>query len=253
MKDAYNGKLSFNVVTMAVADAHAKKELKDPLVVLQAKCGHYISWSSSKQVSGTTTVMLNEDAGWMDSRTGKAAGSLDMLGVLSHLAHIKIRGGFFKTSAETTRLSDLQILSSGKSWYPCCTLNNEVDMCAKKPTDWFSPQNLAFYCEGSLRKTIKVTNIFPRFARRTGGASITVVGQNFGLSGSEPIVRIGGRKCENTRYAASKQTETSRETLNNKNGNALLGAWDSATDSMKSMYPEHCWCVRLCVCVQVCR
>jgi hypothetical protein len=86
-----------------------------------------------------------------------------------------------------------------------------------------------FYCEGSLRQTIKVTRVYPRFARRTGGASITVEGQNFGLSGSEPIVRIGGRKCETTRFAASSHTTVDREHPNNKNGNALLGAWDDAT------------------------
>ena len=120
--------------------------------------------------------MLNEDAGWKDSRTGRAAGVMDVLGVLSHLSHIKIRGGFFKTSAETTRLSGVQLMASGKSWYPCCTLSNEVDLCQKKPTAWFNPSNLVFYCEGSLRKTIKVTKVYPRFARRTGGASITVEG-----------------------------------------------------------------------------
>jgi len=242
MKGAYNGKLYFSIVHMEVADAKAKKDLKDPLVVLQAKCGHYLWWAPSKMETGTTSVMLNEDAGWKDSRTGKAAGVLDMLGVLSHLDHIKIRGGFFKTSAETTRLVSVRLVAGGRSWFPCCTLTNEVDMCAKKPTDWFSPSNLVFYCEGSLRKTIKVTNIYPRFARRTGGASITVEGQNFGLSGSQPIVRIGGRKCETTRFTASSHTGAAgREKLNNKNGNALLTAFDDATDSMKSMYPEHCW------------
>jgi len=240
MKAAYNGKLSFNLVHMAVADAQAKKDLKQPLVVLQAACGHYLYWSPKSINGGATSVLLNEDAGWKDSRTGKAAGVLDMLGVLSHLSSIKIRGGFFK-SAETTRLGSVEVVPGGKSWYPCCTLTNEVDMCAKKPSDWFSPTNLNFYCEGSLRKTIKVTKVYPRFSRRTGGASITVVGQNFGLSGSEPIVRIGGRKCESSRYTPSSVSETPREVLNNKNGNALLNAWDTATDSMKSMYPEHCW------------
>jgi hypothetical protein len=237
---AYNGKLSFSVVSMAVMDARAKKDLKDPLVVLQATCGHYLYWTSTASKI-TMTVMLNEDAGWIDSRTGKEPGLHDMLGVLSHLQHIKIKGGFFKTSAEATRLGSVEIVPSGKIWYPCCTLTNDIDICAKKPTDWFSPSNLAFYCEGSQRKTIKVTNIYPRFSRRTGGALITVVGQNFGLSGSEPIVRVGGRKCENTRYASGSQTNTVREALNNKNGNALINAWNTATDSMKSMYPEHCW------------
>ena len=229
LKGAYNGKLSLSLVTMEVADARAAKDLHDPLVVLQATCGHYLYYTPSKVTSGVTTVMLNEDAGWKDSRTGKTAGSLDMLGVLSHLSQTKIRGGFFKTSAETTRLSSLTISAGGRSWFPCCTLTNEVDMCAKKPTDWFSPSNLVFYCEGSLRQTIKVTRVYPRFARRTGGASITVEGQNFGLSGSEPIVRIGGRQCETTRYAASSRTAVDREHPNNKNGNALLNAWDDAT------------------------
>ena len=243
LKAAYNGKLSFNIVHAYVPDWESKrnKDVKEPVVILQAKCGHYLYWASPNVGTGTTVVMLHEDDGWKDSRTGKAAGVMDMLGVLSHLSHIKIRGGYFKKTAEVTRLSSVQVTGGSRSWYPCCTLQNEIDMCRKKPTEWFSPSNLNFYCEGSLKKTIKVTRVYPRFARRSGGASITVTGQNFGLSGSQPIVRIGGRQCETTRFVASSQTDTGREALTNKDGNAMLTAWDSATDSMKSMYPEHCW------------
>lgn len=114
---AYNGKLSFSVVSMAVMDARAKKDLKDPLVVLQATCGHYLYWTSTASKT-TMTVMLNEDAGWIDSRTGKEPGLHDMLGVVSHLQHIKIRGVFFKTSAETTRLGSVEIVPSGKFGIP---------------------------------------------------------------------------------------------------------------------------------------
>ena len=44
MRAAYNGKLTFSIVQLSVADAKAKKDLKAPLVVLQAECWHYLWW-----------------------------------------------------------------------------------------------------------------------------------------------------------------------------------------------------------------
>jgi hypothetical protein len=40
----------------------------------------------------------------------------------------------------------------------------------------------------------------PRFARRTGGSTITVIGENFGISGTHPIVRVGGQACTRTQF-----------------------------------------------------
>ena len=100
-----------------------------------------------------------------------------------------------------------------------------------------------------------------------------MTGENFGLTGSEPIVRINGRQCQKTYFPASTYlnnldsrgmpmavnvmvnnldssgiaTYTSKgflaggSTLGNPAGNALVNAFNAASDSFKSMYPEH-WC-----------
>lgn len=41
--------------------------------------------------------------------------------------------------------------------------------------------------------------------RRTGGAVITVTGENFGLAGTEPIVRVDGQVCQKTWFPPSKK------------------------------------------------
>jgi hypothetical protein len=159
---------------------------------------------------------------------------------------------------------------SSQAWYPCCILGS-IDVCSQQPKGYGQPSNLAHYCEGSFRKQIKITRVEPRFARRTGGATITVTGENFGLTGSEPIVRISGRECQKTYYPASTYlnnldshgmpagvdnmannldstgvaTYTTKgflsagSTTGNPAGNALVNAYNAATDSFKSMYPEH--------------
>ena len=207
--------------------------------------------------SGDLSVMLNEDAGWIDSRTKSAPGAMDFLGVLSHLAAVKVRGGYY-AGAESTRLASVSI-TAGKAWYPCCTLDGTVDLCQKQPSSYYNPAGLKFYCEGHMYKPVKVTRVLPRFGRRTGGSIVTVIGENFGLAGSNPIVRINGRACQRTYYAPSVtrdeseyQTESANTYAltgtgdnvvgaNNAAGNALVNAYNSATDSMKQQYPEHCW------------
>ena len=119
-----------------------------------------------------------------------------------------------------------------------------------------------------MYKPVKVTRVLPRFGRRTGGSIVTVIGENFGLSGSNPIVRINGRACQRTYYAPSTTIDQSMYptysedgTVGNEvanmyalkgtgmrvvgasspAGNALINAYNSATDSMKQQYPEHCW------------
>ena len=191
---------------------------------------------------------------------------MDFLGVLSHLSAVKVRGGFY-AGAESTRLSSVTI-TAGKAWYPCCTLDGTVDLCQKKPSSYYNPEGLKFYCEGHLYKPVKVTRVMPRFGRRTGGSIVTVIGENFGLSGSNPIVRINGRACQRTYYAPSVVRDHSEYELYSSDGtvgnrianmyaltgtgdnvvgasspagNALINAYNSATDSMKQQYPEHCW------------
>ena len=88
-----------------------------------------------------------------------------------------------------------------------------------------------------------------------------MVGENFGLAGSNPTVRIGGKPCAQTFFKPqvvridSSSVEdpitpntynlggTDDALLNSHNiaGNALVNAFSSATNSMKQQYPEHCW------------
>eukprot|EP00281_Chroomonas_sp_CCMP1168_P025887 CAMPEP_0206226290 /NCGR_PEP_ID=MMETSP0047_2-20121206/8013_1 /ASSEMBLY_ACC=CAM_ASM_000192 /TAXON_ID=195065 /ORGANISM="Chroomonas mesostigmatica_cf, Strain CCMP1168" /LENGTH=1015 /DNA_ID=CAMNT_0053649369 /DNA_START=156 /DNA_END=3199 /DNA_ORIENTATION=- len=254
---AYNGRLSFTL-THAETPANAQ-EVKAPDVVLEAACGHSLMLYDFASQGGVLSIMLNEDAGWIDSRTKRPPSVMDFLGVLAHLSAVKIRGGYY-TGAESTRLSSVSI-TSGKAWHPCCTIDGTVDICQQTPSSYYNPPNLQFYCEGHMYRPVRVTRVLPRFSRRTGGATITVIGENFGLAGSDPIVRINGRACQRTYYPPSvirndynslQSTLTTNtytlmgtgDTLvepSNAAGNALVNAYNSATDSMKQRYPEHCW------------
>ena len=51
-----------------------------------------------------------------------------------------------------------------------------------------------------FKESIKINTIYPRFARRSGGAIITVTGENFGLHGSDTILRVNGRPARSCRY-----------------------------------------------------
>mmetsp|Transcript_4235 Transcript_4235/g.10192 ORF Transcript_4235/g.10192 Transcript_4235/m.10192 type:complete len:2463 (-) Transcript_4235:343-7731(-) len=258
---AYNGKLMLSLIhSETPSDGHV---MRAPDVILEATCGHSLYLYDFATKGGDLSVMLNEDAGWIDSRTKAAPGALDFLGVLSHLASIKIRGGYYSGS-ESTRLSSVTI-TAGKAWHPCCTIDGTVDICQKKPSSYYNPEGLTFYCEGHMYRPVKVNRVVPRFGRRTGGSTITVIGENFGLAGSQPTVRINGRRCERTMFASGVvRDETNADqalpgtagaanavplsgtgdTLslpNNAAGNALINAYNSATDSMKQQFPEHCW------------
>ena len=257
LSQAYNGQLSLTLVHAETPSGGSVK--REPDVILEASCGHSLMLYNFASKSGDLSVMLNEDAGWIDSRTKSAPGAMDFLGVLSHLSAVKVRGGYY-AGAESTRLSSVSI-TAGKAWYPCCTLDGTVDLCQKKPSSYYNPEGLKFYCEGHMYKPVKVTRVTPRFGRRTGGSIVTVTGENFGLSGSSPIVRINGRACQRTYYAPSVVHDHSEYELyssvanmyaltgtgdsvvgaSSPAGNALINAYNSATDSMKQQYPEHCW------------
>merc|ERR1719163_1034869 len=264
LSGAYNGRLALTLVHAETPSTGSVR--REPDVILEASCGHSLMLYNYASKSGDLSVMLNEDAGWIDSRTKSAPGAMDFLGVLSHLSAVKVRGGFY-AGAESTRLSSVTI-TAGKAWFPCCTLDGTVDLCQKKPSSYYNPTGLKFYCEGHMYKPVKVTRVLPRFGRRTGGSIVTVIGENFGLSGSNPIVRINGRACQRTYYAPSTTIDQSMYptysadgTVENEvanmyalkgtgmrvvgasspAGNALINAYNSATDSMKQQYPEHCW------------
>mmetsp|Transcript_9722 Transcript_9722/g.32526 ORF Transcript_9722/g.32526 Transcript_9722/m.32526 type:complete len:2440 (+) Transcript_9722:200-7519(+) len=254
---AYNGKLSFTLI-------HAQTPLtatplQAPDVIIEASCGFSLMMFQATQQGGSITLILNEGSGWIDSRTKKKPSTIDMLGVLSHVKQIKIRGGYYP-GAEATSLSTVA-LYSGNSWYPCCNLDGTIDMCKQAPSAYYNPTGLKFYCQGHEANVIKVKQVLPRYSRRSGGASITVLGENFGLTGSNPIVRINGKACRKTSFPASIVRDESRaqkaaagdnnyilsgagdvlKSPNNMNGNTLHNAYNSATDTMKQQYPEHCW------------
>merc|ERR1711959_195407 len=129
---------------------------------------------------------------------GKKPNMFDFLGVLNNLEAVRIRASF--TDADETFTLTSASITAGKKWNPCCTLDDTVDMCVSKGSSYYNPDTLKFYCEGSQAKPVRVKTVTPRFARRTGGAKITVTGDNFGLPGSTPIISVGGRMCQRTEF-----------------------------------------------------
>ena len=187
---AYNGALSFGLYHKQRPPASNSNPLKmggpgvdSADVILEAQCGHAIYMRSvldrSRSVPTEYSLALSEDAGWIDSRTGQAPFRLDMLGVLSNLRAIKIRGSFYR-EPETVRLHDVRLTVapqgavSGKDLFPCCSVARagSMDVCLRSETD-LTPKGLSFDCQGSFKLTVKISTIYPRFARRSGGTMVT--------------------------------------------------------------------------------
>ena len=146
LEQAYNGQLAF---TLFHAETPAYGQSKRaPDVILEAKCGHSMQLFDFSGFGGQLSISLNEGSGWIDSRTKRPPSAMDILGVLSNLAAIKIRGGFFN-GREITSLNSI-FITQGLPWFPCCTLDGTVDICANPPSTYYSPPNLKFYCEGHL-------------------------------------------------------------------------------------------------------
>ena len=146
LEQAYNGQLAFNLIHSETPISGQVKRAPD--VILEAKCGHSIQLFDFASSGGQLSISLNEDSGWIDSRTKRPPSAMDMLGVLSNLAALKIRGGFYN-GREVTSLDSISI-TMGLPWFPCCTIDGTVDICAKPPSTYYSPPNLKFYCEGHL-------------------------------------------------------------------------------------------------------
>ena len=58
--------------------------------------------------------------------------------------------GSYYTGEEDTYLGAVSVVK-GSTWYPCCTMDDTVDICAKPPAPYFNPGSLRFYCEGHLQ------------------------------------------------------------------------------------------------------
>ena len=169
-------------------------------VALVAQCGYALTYSGlfTASSSSTYSVTLNEDSGWIDSRTGRRPTMFDFLGTLSNLKSVHIRA--YTYSGPGTGALYSASIQAGIKWNPCCTTDDTVDICANPGSPYYNPPQLRFYCAGSQAFVTRVTSISPKFARQTGGATITVYGENFGYPGSPATVRIGGLACQQTSY-----------------------------------------------------
>jgi hypothetical protein len=146
----YNGRLTFTLGSRTYNDNGAAM-MSAADVLLDAACGHsmYAMGIITPSTTKSYSVTLNEE-NFLDSRTGSRPNVHDFLGVLNNLASIRLRGGFWN-GAETTALSAVGV-SGGKKWFPCCNLDNSVDICHTAPSPYFNPPDLSFYCHGSLAR-----------------------------------------------------------------------------------------------------
>ena len=123
----------------------------------------------------------------------------DYLGVLSNLKAVQIRAYTYRCPSTPTPKPQPPTpnpspspsgpgtgslysasIQAGIKWNPCCTTDDTVDICANPGSPYYNPPQLRFYCAGSQAFVTRVTTISPKFARQTGGATVTVYGENFG-------------------------------------------------------------------------
>jgi hypothetical protein len=175
-------------------------------VALVAQCGYALTYSGlfTATSSSSYSVTLNEDSGWVDSRTGRRPTIFDFLGTLSNLKSVQIRA--YAYSGPGTGALYSASIQAGIKWNPCCTTDDTVDICANPGSPYYNPPQLRFYCAGSQAFVTRVTSVSPKFARQTGGATVTVYGENFGYPGSPATVRIGGLACQQTSYTSDTIT-----------------------------------------------
>ena len=268
---AYNGQLSFGLYhkqrpppSNAHPLAFRRGSLDGADVILEAQCGHALYQSRvidhSRGVPTEYTFALTEDAGWIDSRTGNAPMRLDMLGVLANLHAIKIRGSFYR-EPERVHLQNVRVsiptkgAVSGLDFFPCCSSTNPggMDVCGRgSKNEDLTPKGMHFDCKGSFKEIVKIKSIYPRFARRSGGALVTVIGENFGLGGSASILRVNGMPARSCKYPTAEfipgNAPVPEKDLSEHCTN---GKWDFGEDSIDCgggdcplcippILPDHC-------------
>ena len=197
ISQAYDGFLLLRIVHRVIP---ARARVPGPDVMLTARCGYHV-WHKLSIDEGLAGRMhklrLNEGGGWIDSRTNKPPSRQSLLGVFANLLDLKIRGGYFY-GYEVTSLVTAEVVKGENAPFPCCDSEGGVSSCSTRPSPSLTDSQTRFPCEGERHESVRVRQVLPRFARRTGGATITVIGENFGVAGTHPIVRIAGRACMNT-------------------------------------------------------
>jgi len=187
--------------------------------VLESSCGFRM------ELSGIVTPgrsrkrqylvpFLETAAEWVDSRTKKRVLQVDFLTALAHLSSVKIRGGFL-AGGESVRLTAVKLSPPAPGALhrddlaPCCSPSGDVTVChattsgraggggeAKRYSATLTPPGMEFECAGSQQKRADrpvLRQVFPRFAPRAGGSTVTVFGENLGIDGTQGILRVQGR------------------------------------------------------------
>jgi hypothetical protein len=211
ISQAYDGFLLVRIVHRVIP---ARARVPGHDVLLTARCGHYLSQRLpiDEGLAGRThKLQLNVESGWIDSRTGRVPTRQSFLGVLAHLRDVKIRGGYYY-GYEVTSLVTAEVLKGEDAPFACCSSRGQVTSCHHPPSDVLTESGTRFPCEGEEHEVVRVHRVEPRFSRRTGGDKITVTGENFGLLGTQPIVRIGGRPCKRTAFWEPPQHCTNNRT-----------------------------------------
>ena len=129
--------------------------------------------------------------------------------MLAHLSSLKIRGAFY-TAAEAARLGEVRLRASpraaDRALFPCCAHSHArpgaVGVCSRHDAGGV-PAGGAFACRGDFQHAVTITAVRPRFSRRSGGATVTVEGENFGVTGAGSILRVAGKSAHNCRFPAN--------------------------------------------------
>lgn len=220
---AYNGEIFIKLwhPLQPPAGSHEAKTTKSkntPDIMIETRCGFSVLLHDVFPAPRISTAVYSipvseEAASWIDSRTKRRITRLDMLVALSNLRVIKIRGGYLQ-GAETARLADFRIVPPAQGMVvrsdvaPCCSPSGRIDVCQRTGSkargishhpEGLTFPGLGFECGGSLvlpETRPRVRYVHPKSSRRTGGARVTVFGENFGFYGKS-YMRIAGKKAGN--------------------------------------------------------
>ncbi|EKX48158.1 hypothetical protein GUITHDRAFT_137092 [Guillardia theta CCMP2712] len=155
----------------------------------------------------------------------RPASEQDLVGALWHIAGLQLRGKYYR-GEERTRLSQvsLQLLpgsrtTAGGEIFGCCR-NGTSRLCSRAAgesvckgeggngqaatgnvdrRDWDDgrwPKEGAVSCPTVSSWQPRISSFWPRRGRAGGGGTLTVYGENFGLYGSRPLIRVGQEEAK---------------------------------------------------------